>query len=1640
MKESYLLKNTSSAKSTAKLHINSSSIVAKNKQNNFHSIISFLSLLLLFFLGNNMHSQTTIVFTSNSTWTCPAGVTSITVEAWGAGAGGRTGGSTKGYTGAGGGGGAYAKLNTVSVIPGTIYTLTVGGISGDDTAGNASTATFGSNTIKAAGGSIGANPGLNAAGGAGGTVAASIGDVRRPGGKGGDSNGTTFFGGSGAGGGGGSGAGSTADGNAGFNAPTVSTGGLGGVAVANFGGAGGKGANDGNSGTNASTTGYGGGGGGGGDKNGAAYALIGGSGQHGAIIITLLLANGPGGVTSNLQLWLRSDLLDGTTTVADNSPVTTWKTQALGDNATKPAATGAPTYKNNSAANINFNSVVDFTNDNTTATNNYLDNDPNRQYLKGSSAFYNQDIFVVMIPNVPITSLSRRMDIFCGDRNSTVLEPDLTGLGFGDYTGRFNNEVLTYAIGPTGGVGIGYGVAHQSTTASYSSAGIINARLNLASNAEELYYNANIVGNATSDLPSFVNVNNSKYWIGRSEGIDGSLNGKVAEVITYSSRTTDTQRSNIRSYLALKYGITLAPDLITGAGTTNYTNSAGTTIWDAAATGYNYDIAGIGRDDITKLTQRQSKSINTTDDITIGLGTIAATNTANPNNFDTDKKFLVWGNNKDALTAQSVYVNISSGITTPAALITDVSFKTIIRKWKVVETGGDVSVCKISIPTSMLATTNVAADPGEYRMFISSTATFDANSASVIMSANGSNLETTYNFDGIKYITFGFVPEKTFERCIKFDGINDYLDSGNVLDLNTSFTVSAWVNCTEANKTILSKRNSAFTQGYDLSINSAGKAEMSWFVSGVKKTITSSAVIPLGIWHHIGVTFDGTTAKMYIDGINKISSPLAGIPTATTNSFLIAAADGLPPAAFFKGSIDEVRIWKIALTDAQFRYVMNQEIVSNATFTNGVVVPNTITLNDISSILWTNLNAYYPMSTYSFINAKDKSGYGLTAALKNINTVDLQTAPLPYESASSGNWETPGIWKNYTLQEPPYSASIENPPTTSSSSAPPPIGLPSPVTIEWNIIKIKNSHTVTSAGNKQVLGLFIEPTANLIATTSGGSQTDGTKIEVSHYLKLDGKIDLVGRSQLVQTESSDLDPTSAGSIERDQQGQANKFNYNYWSSPVGAISSTTNNNAFTVAGVLRDGTTPATPVAINWVSGYNGALGSPISLAGYWIYKFDNLANDYANWTQIGENGTLQAGKGFTLKGPGTIGNQNLTFTGKPNNGTITNTVSKDQLLLIGNPYPSAIDADQFINDNIGSLDVTTTNPTIDGALYFWEHYSTNNTHNLGGYQGGYAIRNLAGGVASSSTGIDYISGSGTTSKLKDPQKYIPVGQGFFVFGNASGGNVVFKNSQRAFIKEENAASQTTYRVPVTPKGLDHWTDNSDDPIVKDTHKKLRLGYNSYNETFHRQVLLAFMDDKANHEINAGYDAYNIDDSPSDMYFLNGENELAIQGEGYFDETSSYPIGVRLETAGKVSFGIDGLENFDDNQNVYIYDISDDSYHNIKNTLYEIELPAGTLDDRFYLRFVDKKLGTDTFNLSKLDEAIVVVNQNVTIQSSNQLIKNIVVFDLAGRKIDSYKKVNALRYTLSHLNKTTTGLIVKITLENDNVISKKIIY
>ncbi|MDP2067497.1 MAG: hypothetical protein Q8K04_00905, partial [Lutibacter sp.] len=239
----------------------------------------WLTIMLTVFMSANIWAQTQ-TFDANGTFTVPAGVTSVTVKAWGAGGGGGGSANVNNATGGGGGGGSYATKTSVAVVPGNTYSITVGsgGIGGintgtNGTAGGFSTVTFGTNTITAAGGGggtggvLGLLAGTKGLGGSNGT---SIGTIIYKGGDGANGSGGVY------GGGGGGAAGST---DVGKDASVETAG----IATTLNGGAGGNGtANlDGYSGLI-----YGGGGGGSGAKK-----QSGGTGAGGLIIISWTAAD-----------------------------------------------------------------------------------------------------------------------------------------------------------------------------------------------------------------------------------------------------------------------------------------------------------------------------------------------------------------------------------------------------------------------------------------------------------------------------------------------------------------------------------------------------------------------------------------------------------------------------------------------------------------------------------------------------------------------------------------------------------------------------------------------------------------------------------------------------------------------------------------------------------------------------------------------------------------------------------------------------------------------------------------------------------------------------------------------------------------------------------------------------------------------------------------------------------------------------------------------------------------------------------------------------------------------------------------------------------------------------------------------------
>ncbi|WP_293872296.1 choice-of-anchor D domain-containing protein [Flavobacterium sp.] len=826
---------------------------------------------------------------------------------------------------------------------------------------------------------------------------------------------------------------------------------------------------------------------------------------------------------------------------------------------------------------------------------------------------------------------------------------------------------------------------------------------------------------------------------------------------------------------------------------------------------------------------------------------------------------------------------------------------------------------------------------------------------------------------------------------LDFDGRNDYAEDSPILGGLPNATIMAWIDI-----------NSAFSSGgvvvgqdkFQIKITTVKTLQA--MVNGVQ--LTFATPLTASRWYHVAATYGGGNLTLYLNGKFAASQAVSG-NIAADPSKLTLGKNPIANNFYFKGKIDEVRIFNAALTASQVQRMVYQEIQNSASQVRGTIVPK-----DVSSLPYSNLLRYYRMDTYKddIVDDLTTSSIDIGTGMKlyNHKVIAVQQAPMPFTTLRTGTFAT-------AIDDP--TKDIRGLDATE---------------LDYSIIQVK--HNITDTANNVDLAMFVDPGVTI-------KMNNDTKLQNDWYIKLDGKIDLTGKSQFVQTANSDLDVTSAGSLERDQQGQANKFNYNYWSSPVSSINNTTINHGFTVAGVMKDGTDPNNIQNITWTPGINGSPTTPMTLSSYWIFKFQNSTNSYANWSSVGQNGALLAGQGYTMKGCGAATpDQNYTFVGKPNNGTITSTVGPNNLNLCGNPYPSALDADQFINDN--SL-------SIKGTLYIWQHYSSNTSHNTGLYQGGYATYTKTGGTAPVAPAG--VSGLGSSSKT--PNRFIPVGQGFFVTGTATGGTITFNNGQRLFIKEDDVANSYTMFRSVNPTvaNSNPAFNNAPDSFVQEQFAKLRLGYNS-TDNFHRQILLGFMNQHATAGYDNGYDAISIETLTNDMYFINGTDKLNINGDGYFNVNNIYPLGVKNATAGNVTFVVDAKENFDANQEIYIYDNVTNTYNSVKSSSYQINLPAGTYDTRFSLRFKNSAaLGTTN---NEEDQGIAVIHSQsdnmITIKNELQevTVKSVLLFNLLGQKVTDWTIGNQNQADIKlQVSDLSTGTYIVKVLTDGGAITKKIL-
>jgi hypothetical protein len=156
---------------------------------------------------------------------------------------------------------------------------------------------------------------------------------------------------------------------------------------------------------------------------------------------------------------------------------------------------------------------------------------------------------------------------------------------------------------------------------------------------------------------------------------------------------------------------------------------------------------------------------------------------------------------------------------------------------------------------------------------------------------------------------------------LTFDGVNDYLTVPNSpsLDISgTGLTLSMWINpqaLSGGDSVVLGKFwNATMTSPYyQYGLELAGGTVPVFYVgtAGGPLLARMGSALSLNQWGHLAVVFDGSQVKFYLNGALVSTVPLQATITARSNPFQLGAFN---TQEFFKGSLDEVRIYNRALT------------------------------------------------------------------------------------------------------------------------------------------------------------------------------------------------------------------------------------------------------------------------------------------------------------------------------------------------------------------------------------------------------------------------------------------------------------------------------------------------------------------------------------------------------------------------------------------------------------------------------------------------------------------------------------------------------------------------------------------------------
>ncbi|REG91200.1 DUF7507 domain-containing protein [Flavobacterium aquicola] len=516
----------------------------------------------------------------------------------------------------------------------------------------------------------------------------------------------------------------------------------------------------------------------------------------------------------------------------------------------------------------------------------------------------------------------------------------------------------------------------------------------------------------------------------------------------------------------------------------------------------------------------------------------------------------------------------------------------------------------------------------------------------------------------------------------------------------------------------------------------------------------------------------------------------------------------------------------------------------------------------------------------------------------------------------------------------------------------------------------------TISGSIHACSCTVKPNVNVtIASGTVLTVENGLHVETGAVPALDGTLTFENGASLIQ--NNDAKNGNTGSIIYKRTATSIKdFDYVYWSSPV--------------AGQTLGALSPQSDKYWSWFGNY---------------------------WKTAVGGDTMIEGLGYIARVPRYVTSQTVNFIGTPNNGDVT-IAAQGALMsnLIGNPYPSAIDAEEFMVENEDLL-------VTGGMLAFWTHTTR---RKLSGdktqyeyLSDDYSFYNVTGGTATDPKNI------GSKSGGPAPDGTIAAGQSFML-GSKTAGSFKFTNSMRIVDPGQN---NHFFKQTNTKK------------TAKKEKNRIWLNLTNSGGAF-KQLLIGYITGATNGEDKLFDGTSRNSNAFVDFYSIMNEDKYTIQGRGLpFDEQDEVPLGYKTTIEGTFQIDIEKTDGFLTSQTVYLEDKMTNVIHDLTKGSYSFTTAKGDFKDRFVLRYTNtSKLGTGDFVAKGKGVIVSVKNSQIKINSFDSSLSSVKVYDLKGSLLYEKDKVSGNEFIINHLNSSNQFMIVMVQLENGKWISEEIIY